>query len=128
MTKAEVEALIALKPAAGFIETFPKATRDWIERAAAALAALAQRIAELEGWHRAALVASGPNVTEINDPQVWQEQQVTAMTDLVERAEAALRQARAVMHGEGVEDQGEAWDKCLRILDDAAPAAPGEGT
>ena len=30
-----------------------------------------------------------------------------------------IKNASAVMGGKGVEDQGEAWDRCLRILDDA---------
>lgn len=43
------------------------------------------------------------------------------------KAERCIDKARRVMGGEGVDDQGEAWDKCLRILDayglaDSAPA------
>lgn len=35
----------------------------------------------------------------------------------------ALQRAQRVMHGEGVEDQGEAWDKCAQILDEAITRA-----
>ena len=41
-----------------------------------------------------------------------------------EEAARAIDLARRAMSGEGVEDQGQAWDKCLRILD-AAIAAKG---
>lgn len=43
-----------------------------------------------------------------------------------ERLRAALKAARAVMGGEGVEDQGEAWDKCLGILEVAIDAGRGK--
>lgn len=35
----------------------------------------------------------------------------------------ALQRAQRVMHGEGVEDQGEAWDRCAEILDEAITRA-----
>lgn len=38
----------------------------------------------------------------------------------------ALQRAQRVMHGEGVEDQGEAWDKCAQILDEAITHAAGQ--
>lgn len=32
-------------------------------------------------------------------------------------AECVIDRARRIMRGEGVEDQGQAWDRCLRLLD-----------
>jgi len=68
------------------------------------------------------------------DPAVSSDAQKLRDTHL-QRAEAAERKAeeaaraidlaRRAMSGEGVEDQGQAWDKCLRILD-AAIAAKGD--
>jgi len=40
-----------------------------------------------------------------------------------ESYKATIDRARRVMGGEGVEDQGQAWDQCLRILDAAIDAA-----
>lgn len=48
-----------------------------------------------------------------------------AAEERAERAEAAITRARRVMGGEGVADEAEAWDQCLRILD--AAIAAGEG-
>lgn len=42
----------------------------------------------------------------------------------VAELEAVIDQSARVMHGEGVSDQGEAWDQCLRILDTARKAKP----
>lgn len=42
----------------------------------------------------------------------------------VAELEAVIDQSARVMHGEGVSDQGEAWDQCLRILDTVRKAKP----
>lgn len=42
----------------------------------------------------------------------------------VAELEAVIDQSARVMHGEGVSDQAEAWDQCLRILDTARKAKP----
>lgn len=39
---------------------------------------------------------------------------------------AVILNAVAVMHGDGVEDQAEAWDKCLQILTAALKQQTGE--
>lgn len=45
---------------------------------------------------------------------------------LAEQNRKAIDQAARVMRGEGVNDQGEAWDKCLQILDAAIDSARAE--
>lgn len=45
---------------------------------------------------------------------------------LAEQFRKVIDQAARVMRGEGVNDQGEAWDKCLQILDAAIDSARTE--
>jgi len=51
---------------------------------------------------------------------------VLAEQEKAEAMRAAILAASAAMHGNGVDDQGEAWDRALRILDAACAAIRAE--
>lgn len=63
--------------------------QELVEEAVARIEALTAERDELRGWHRAALIASAPYVTEHNNPDEWQTQQTEALVRIFDRATAA---------------------------------------
>jgi len=65
-------------------------------------------------------------VSEIIDFAQGQKKRAEKAESLAEQFRKVIDQAARVMRGEGVNDQGEAWDKCLQILDAAIDSAGAE--
>lgn len=74
--------------------------------------------------------AQGARQAAEAEASMWQNS-FHAMAERAQAAEAraesykaVIDRARRVMAGEGVEDQAQAWDQCLRILDAAIAGEP----
>lgn len=72
------------------------------------------------------LLAMADNYHTVNQLYIQANDRAEKAEALAEQNRKAIDQAARVMRGEGVNDQGEAWDKCLQILDAAIDSARTE--